>query len=504
MFTSIKPNFSGEFLEKDQIWQVMAGNQTGHGETIVLPPCHLDQSESTRMPNAMRVKRSNLPIRTAIIPSKVVNRSASIRCQAERSRAANPQRNHLGSLLSPKVLVKGHAIYDAYRDAISNAKCEVLLQTYHWDRADGDPSPAQYIMDGLKDLEHRVKISRGDPVQVYFLVDEGPLLMPGGRSDANLQNLLADLEGLNLDPTLVQVHVAPWRHMALGSNHAKSLTVDGQMAIITGSNAQSDNMRSDGKEYLNAGWFDLGFVGFGAIASDQRRDFVEQWQQCAEPIPSIKAPINLALRRSYPKLDVCRRISTVGRHARDWPGGSMDSTQSAAFLQEIRRCRSVVKMRTPNLNVKEVMDALADAACRGVKVKLILSKGFNHLAENMPFQGGGNEVNAQRLKDQVMAKGGDEALQNLDMRWYASGAEEPVDDGAFFGRFSHSNRLQSSHAKYASFDHRAVIVGSTNMDHQSWYHSREFNWLVKDPSLARRWTKQAFDACFDRAKAFKI
>lgn len=54
----------------------------------------------------------------------------------------------------------------------------------------------------------------------------------------------------------------------------------------------------------------------------------------------------------------------------------------------------------------------------------------------------------------------------------------------------------ASHAKWASIDGQAMILGTQNLDTQSWHESRELSVLVDDAT-----TTAAFDDVFDAAWA---
>ena len=51
---------------------------------------------------------------------------------------------------------------------------------------------------------------------------------------------------------------------------------------------------------------------------------------------------------------------------------------------------------------------------------------------------------------------------------------------------------RASHVKYASIDGEVAIVGSANMDNQSWSRSREINAVIEDPALVQLADQQLF------------
>ena len=77
----------------------------------------------------------------------------------------------------------------------------------------------------------------------------------------------------------------------------------------------------------------------------------------------------------------------------------------------------------------------------------------------------------------------------LKVRWHSHDGKEPVV----------GNGPRASHAKYASIDGILAIVGSTNMDTQSWNFSRELDVVVDDAQTTASWDRQIFLANFAKA-----
>jgi phosphatidylserine/phosphatidylglycerophosphate/cardiolipin synthase-like enzyme len=144
----------------------------------------------------------------------------------------------------------------------------------------------------------------------------------------------------------------------------------------------------------------------------------------------------------------------------------------------------VIRMQTPNLNDDVAKQALVDAVLRGVRVDLVLSKSFNDATEALPGQGGSNDDTVIELYEKLA--GVSDVCTKLRIRWHAR-------DGVAV----EGNGVYASHAKYTSFDDAVVIVGTANMDTQSWNNSREVNVLVDDPATTRAWDEQLFALDFD-------
>src|SRR5262249_25455044 len=117
-------------------------------------------------------------------------------------------------------------------------------------------------------------------------------------------------------------------------------------------------------------------------------------------------------------------------------------------------------------------DATADA-----DVYVVLSKGFNDSTEKIPSQGGTNEQNVGRLA------GDAKNPCNLHVRWFSQTQGVAID----------GNGNGASHSKWASVDGQAMILGSQNLDTQSWKKSRELSLAVDDATITARFDKVFHD-----------
>ena len=84
----------------------------------------------------------------------------------------------------------------------------------------------------------------------------------------------------------------------------------------------------------------------------------------------------------------------------------------------------------------------------------------------------------------------------MQIRWYSERLDgvTPVD-----GNLDCEVGQHLSHIKYASFDNAVAIVGSANMDNQSWNRSREVNVVVADADAVASCDQQLFGVEFDGA-----
>jgi phosphatidylserine/phosphatidylglycerophosphate/cardiolipin synthase-like enzyme len=180
--------------------------------------------------------------------------------------------------------------------------------------------------------------------------------------------------------------------------------------------------------------------------------------------------------------DACQTMLVTTRVADTNPvANSIDNPSDQAFIAAMAAATDHIRIQTPNLNDDAAKKAIVDAVKRGVRVDVVLSKGFNDDSEIYPGQGGTNDDNVQMLYDTIGAAGIPDKCDKLRFRWYTR--DGVVIDG---------NGIYASHAKYMSLDDNIVIVGTANMDTQSWNNSREVNVIVDDPAITQAWDKQMF------------
>lgn len=395
------------------------------------------------------------------------------------------------NIAEPSMLIDGPQIFPAFRDLIASAEHHVSLQTYVWEPGS---DPTNEILEGLRDLAARRRGTHpeGPPVQVRFLLDVSTIGF--GSNVMALPHTWADIEAQGFDPKLIQFELAGFYHTAMGNLHVKTLVVDGRTAIVTGANPQAHH------DYATP-WRDAGVRLRGDVAVALLADFDHAWMQsqlwtCGsreEPefLNCQKAPEKLAyaIMPADVPAATCTPMLVTSREAEISPWSNrIDNTQDQAFLAAFASARSHIRIQTPNLNDDAAKGAVLDAVKRGVRVELVLSKGFNDLSESAPGQGGTNQQTVDELHATLAAAGVTDLCQKLQIRWYSRNGLTPVE----------GNGIYASHAKYASVDDTVVIVGTANMDTQSWNNSREINVVVDDAITTRAWDSQLFTPDFDR------
>ena len=353
-------------------------------------------------------------------------------------------------------LVGGRAIADGIVRLIAGARREVILQSFIFE----DSWMARQIADAIAKLPAAVKVRvLVHPRRGYaFSKGVGILGENPWRTRRRLRALLPS----------ANVELGVWRVGDLfgtASLHTKGAIVDGERAIVTDSNIQRN---VDPVEVGGGGWFQLGMEVDGPIAKALREDALSAWQRAEGPSDAAH------LEKSAPPGDT--RFILLGKDAASGARSSANLGYGALLLS----ARDKVRAITPNLNDSAAVLALA-AATAHADVYVVLSKGFNEAAQWL-FQGGGNARNVRRLRAMAADP------NRLHVRWYTLAD----------GRVPVGNSGEPSHAKYASADGKVMILGSQNLDTQSWKRSREVS-VAGDDAATTAQFDQVFDGIWARS-----
>lgn len=357
-------------------------------------------------------------------------------------------------------LVEAHDIGPALYDLVVDAQYSVFIEYFY---IQNDAWLAQQLVRALADMKN-------PDVPVYVMTNpsdpgESTLGGAGGYDTAAEARRVGEL----LNPTgRANVHFAAWNpdgFANLDFMHDKLVVVDGFRALVSDSNLEikSDPPDQRPSNERGNGWFQLGIVVEGTVAMALEDEARAAWQRRA---PDVVLP-PVYTRKAEGS---CTRMIALGRNA----GAGEDESADRGYAAMLRNAQLSVNVLTPNLNDDGALQAIADATANA-DVRIVLPKAFDETEENYPLQGGGNEHNVGRLVSMAKNK------CHLHVHWF-------VNDQ---GWQSDGNDDHASHAKFASVDSAIMILGSQNLDTQSWKHSRELGVAVDD------WqTTQSFDRVF--------
>ena len=353
-------------------------------------------------------------------------------------------------------LVDGRAIGDAIYDLVVSARREVFIEIFEIDERTWlagrlraaisalPPDVSVYILSNVADN----RFTRNPTISIF---PESPA--------AFYRRLKTFFDLPNVTIGLWDEHYHPLRII-----HSKGIVVDGRRALIMDSNLQAaSDPRDTGARA--GGWHQRAIVMEGGIGAGMRREFAQAWSNA---LPAARLP---APPEPFAVADACLPVSILPRDA----GQGVTAPANQGYLAFFRAAERNLNITTPNFNDPDAIEAVAQATARA-RVRIILSKGFNWLREMVPGEGGSNETSVTRLA-RIAAN-----PCNLEIRWFAKEAGMAVS----------GNGALASHSKWASADGMGFVLGSQNLDTQSWTQSREVSWFVDDPA-----TTAAFDQVFE-------
>lgn len=370
-----------------------------------------------------------------------------------------------------KVLVDGPAIFGAFRDEIAGARHEVSISTYKWEP---DSQAAGLIGDGLKMAQ--VRHRGGTPLVVRILVSDSEIFVSGRTID----DIYVSQKRWGLDPSKISLQLATYPYGSFGSLHEKLLIVDGRTLIVTGANVEKYHDCPDP-------WHDTGYLVRGDAARSALSAYDTLWRRKARHWECQERSGFNCRDCEHPRVSrdwlgdgepVVDRLPViaVGRNASDTIlGNGTRNPQDVAWLTIFERAGDHIHICTPNINDDAFKDALVKAVVRGVRVELLTGWEFNGSASEAPLQGGGNVANAVELRRRVRERA-PERSGNLTISWHSTDGEKPMV----------GNVPGASHVKALTADGLVAMVGSGNMDTQSWNKSHEYNILMDSGSAVQQ------------------
>lgn len=391
-------------------------------------------------------------------------------------------------------------------ETIKSAEQEVLIIGYKIDKdSDGETdliAALNYLSIKAKQenitIRVRIIINRREGAAAYF--------KPNSRNESNIRNLTFD----KLDYQYVEHN-----HISFGSYHAKQFIVDGRVAILCSGDLTKRNNYKNGYE----GMIEVGTVIHGTeIVDCIRQDYINAWNSSncnlinkndkKKSIPKAVFAIDdessdvlleenefdlkdqgyieesdneaiYSIINNEPVSVLYIAKASSGDFRRQYV-----SPYKIAVISAIRYAESIIDIMTPNLNDPDVINELVNAIIKGVQVNIVIGKHMNDSSESNPFMGGTNYENINILLNKLYKLGG-KSLHNVNIRFVADE-----------GKAIPENHPNSLHAKFICIDNEVVIAGSSILDLQSIYHSREADICFQSQAVAKEYKNKLFDPVF--------
>jgi cardiolipin synthase len=227
-----------------------------------------------------------------------------------------------------------------------------------------------------------------------------------------------------------------WRFRPRQRDHRKILLVDGRVGFLGGLNIGDEYVEEDAE---GPTWRDAHIRLEGPALTELQALFIENWFRCGGESFEWRA---LVTPEGEAHGDRCVAILADGPSYRR-------RRLRSFFLDELRRAKTHVLLVSPYFAPgPRVLDALAEASDRGVCVELLLAGHSDH-----PI-----------LRRAVRA-----FIPGLIRRGVRV--------------FEDPRRMM--HAKLAVFDDSLAVVGTSNLDRQSLFHSCEVNAVIEGQETAK-------------------
>ena len=319
------------------------------------------------------------------------------------------------------LLEDGPATYRAMFAAIRQARDHVNLETYIFD----DDETGRQFADLLLQKQN-------EGVQVNLIYDSvGALKTPQAFFDRLRDGGVRVLEFNPVNPLKAD---RGWQ--VNNRDHRKLLVVDGKVAFVGGINISSvyssrSWLSGSGADFGGNGWRDTHLKLVGPVVTDFQKLFMQTWSKQSEDPP--------APRNYFPV------VQDAGNQVVRALGASADDQYSAIYVTLMSAItnaeKNVYLTNAYFVPDPQLLEALIEAARRGVDVKLILP---SHSDSALVFHAGRSHY---------------EPLLEAGVKIYER-------QGALL------------HSKTATVDGVWSTIGSTNLDWRSFLHNDELNAVV--------------------------
>ena len=398
------------------------------------------------------------------------------------------QRNTIDS----KVLVGSEEIFKRMSEMIEEAKDNIYYQTWKFEP---ESDAAKSLFDALEKLNNKEGSKK---VQVWLMIND--VIPDTKRQIREKINKALESKGLHEEKGIV-LSFGIFNAKRLGANHARSLSVDGKVALVTGANTSLNfNFGKEGPagSEVSKGMYDSGYVLRGDIVSVLDADFAQIWNGTTVEVEIKKKRITgPSWSNKLPQTTCKSPVLFTRNKAKALPnwGAAPQSSINEAHLAAFSAATKSLDIITPNMNVREVEKAIVSQLVNNKDIKIRIILGFKSVKELERQYGDHNKNTAKGIYREVARKTGlslDDLCKSkrLQIVWYSDDGKSAA-EGA---------KPPSSHAKYTNIDNQVTYIGSGNMDRQSWVNSREIGLFVDGKELAQKWHEQVFQPAFERSK----
>lgn len=362
---------------------------------------------------------------------------------------------------------------------IRNAKKEVKLCFY---KLLGDSDGGKMLIDALKDLAKKATPTK--PINVTMLLNKRGFLAQMFYKNNPESHELKALQAFAHQHPYFQFKLVYHEAKAFNSYHAKQVIIDpteenGTVMLCSG-DFQADNNIN---HYQNETAILIEDKALAAIANHDFNRALSNAATSYKPKPQDEVILD-----NSPK---CGNALYLTSKAYSSPLPHQDTAPfKDALLKSFQQAKHSICIITTNLNDPDIIEEIAQAANRGVTIKLVLGKFRNAQLEK--FFGGTNLDNIRALYAKVKP----ECQKHLRIRWVMNPkTNQVVLDGESY----------STHAKFCMVDQQLLFMGSSPLDKQAMQCSREIDVVIQvDEHRANDVLKKLFHEQYALARDYSV
>jgi len=270
--------------------------------------------------------------------------------------------------------------------------------------------------------------------------------------------------------------------------HSKMMIIDGRRLVCGSKNMDGDTCM----EFMA--------VLEGTVAMATRQDFQLVWSAPKRgggweiPLPEgLTNPITTCQDGDVPILLFGRREY----HADLRLGGITEparAPQDIAWHMAMALAEQEVYIQTPNFTTEQIFQDVFNAVRRGIRVTIVESYRSGDTNAKIQTKSMGSNGETARKLLAKLAMEPPEVRNRLKLCWFI---------GKRVGANARPNPKEWSHVKMMIIDNKITMFGSGNQDPQSWYHSRENNYMIDDAATTQRIyanimeKQQSLEACYN-------
>lgn len=349
-------------------------------------------------------------------------------------------------------------------EIITSANKEVLVMGYDLDK---NTEPVNNLKNALDKLN--AKSDQNNKIRIRILVDR-PLSVASMFNNPINNNTMQEylIQYPNLD-----FQYGEHGYKALGSYNSKMIIIDNHTAIIPSAGLNSNHKNLAGLATL---------IQDSELITYLRQDFISAWDSSyTATLAGKKTPIPSELQIPNTMPEANAQVFFLSKKAQ---GASRKhpSPYSIALKEAIIKARNIINLTTTQLNNPEVIQSLVEAIKRGVKVNIVITKNMNRasMAEK------GNNFSAmQLLYDQI-----GQAHNKLDARWRI--------DEDNLNLIEAPGREKLPQLNMVSIDNEIIFTGSSSLNQQSFFHSREADLVIHSATVAKNYNERLFLPIFNK------